>query len=231
MPDGLLINEIFYSIQGESTWAGLPCVFIRLTGCNLRCGYCDTEYAFHEGSRRSVEDVLAQVVPFACNLVEVTGGEPLLQPSVHPLMARLCDRGATVLLETSGGRDIAACDPRVIRIMDLKTPGSGEEERNLWSNLDHLTPRDEVKFVLCSRGDYQWARDVILRHDLAAKVHAVLLSPVHPVPPGRELPGAGAAGLNLRDLAQWMLADHLPPGVRLQVQLHKLIWDPMMRGV
>jgi 7-carboxy-7-deazaguanine synthase len=229
MPESLLINEVFYSIQGESTRAGLPCVFIRLTGCNLRCRYCDTEYAFHEGTRRDLDQVLAQVAGFGCNLVEVTGGEPLLQAAVHPLMTRLCDRGATVLLETSGARDVGGCDPRVIRIMDLKTPGSGEEQQNLWANVQKLNHHDEVKFVLCSQQDYQWAREVILRHDLTAKVHAVLLSPVRQMPAGRELPGAN--GLDLRDLARWMLEDHLPAGVRLQVQLHKLIWDPMMRGV
>jgi 7-carboxy-7-deazaguanine synthase len=142
MPD-LAITEIFHSIQGESSWAGLPCVFVRLMGCHLRCRYCDTEYAFHEGTRRSLDDVLAQVQRLAARgLVEVTGGEPLLQPGVHALMARLCDLKYTVLLETSGACDISACDPRVIRIVDIKTPGSGEIERNLWSNLSHLTGRD-----------------------------------------------------------------------------------------
>jgi 7-carboxy-7-deazaguanine synthase len=229
MDGALLINEVFHSIQGESTWAGLPCVFVRLTGCNLRCGYCDTAYAFHEGRRRTIADVLAQVAGYACDLVEVTGGEPLLQSAVHTLMAGLCDQGKTVLLETSGACVIAPCDVRVIRIMDLKTPGSGEEAGNLWANVERLGPRDEVKFVLCGRADYEWARQVILRHDLSRKVHAVLLSPVQQMPAGKDLPGAG--GLGLRELAEWMLADALPPGVRVQVQLHKLIWDPMMRGV
>jgi 7-carboxy-7-deazaguanine synthase len=229
MSDSLLINEIFHSIQGESTWAGLPCVFVRLAGCHLRCGYCDTAYAFHEGRRLSVAEVLAQVAGYDCALVEVTGGEPLLQASVHPLLAGLCDRGKTVLLETSGACDIGSCDRRVIRIMDLKTPGSGEEARNLWANIAHLGPRDEVKFVLCDRADYEWAREVIRRHDLGKKVHAVLLSPAHQMPPGQDLPGV--SGLGLRELAEWMLADALPPVVRMQVQLHKLIWDPMMRGV
>ena len=229
MSDGLLINEVFHSIQGESTWAGLPCVFVRLTGCNLRCGYCDTAYAFHEGQRRTVAEVLADVARYTCDLVEVTGGEPLLQASVHPLLAGLCDRGKTVLLETSGACDIAPCDGRVIRIMDFRTPGSGEEAGNLWANVARLGPRDEVKFVLCGRADYEWARQVILRHDLSRKVHAVLLSPVHQMPPGQDLPGV--SGLGLRELAEWMLADGLPPAVRMQVQLHKLIWDPMTRGV
>jgi len=229
MREMLRINEIFYSIQGESTWSGLPCVFVRLTGCHLRCGYCDTEYAFHEGTHRSLGEIVEQVRQIAphCRLAEMTGGEPLLQPNVHPLMARLCDLGYTVLLETSGACDITRCDPRVIRIMDLKTPGSGECGRNLWSNLDHLAPRDEVKFVLTGRDDYLWARDAIARYELPRRVNAVLLSAVHETPPGREL--AGSTGLSLRELAEWVLADGL--AVRIQTQLHKLIWDPLTRGV
>jgi 7-carboxy-7-deazaguanine synthase len=228
----LMVNEIFYSIQGESTRAGLPCVFIRLTGCHLRCGYCDTEYAFHEGTRRTIDEVIAEAEKLAnhCDLYEVTGGEPLLQPNVHPLMTRLCDLNKTVLIETSGACDISPCDPRVIRIMDLKSPGSGEVDRNHWPNIEHLNKRDEVKFVLCSREDYDWARGVINEHHLADRVAAVLLSSVHETPPGTpgsELPGA--TGLSLNDLAQWILDDHLP--VRIQTQLHKLIWDPMTRGV
>lgn len=228
----LMINEIFYSIQGESTWVGKPCVFVRLTGCHLRCRYCDTEYAFHEGQRWSIDDIVDEVDRISgpnrcCELVEVTGGEPLLQAPVHDLMRCLCDRGKTVLLETSGACDISACDPRVIRIMDLKSPASGEGQRNLWSNLVHLGPRDEVKFVLCCRADYEWARDLIRRHELQKKVHAVLMSAVHEVGPGDQLPGV--AGLPQRDLAQWLLADRLP--VRLQSQLHKLIWGPTTRGV
>ncbi len=228
----LMINEIFYSIQGESTRAGLPCVFVRLMGCHLRCAYCDTEYAFHEGKRYAVDEVLAEVERIGggsdqCELVEVTGGEPLLQPGVHELMTRLCDAGYRVLVETSGACDISRCDPRVIRIMDLKTPGSGEVDRNLWSNLDHLNQHDEVKFVLCSREDYQWAREVIRNHKLHEKVGAILMSAVHEIPAGKELPGS--AGLSMRDLAAWILEDHLP--VRIQTQLHKLIWDPMARGV
>lgn len=229
MSETLRINEIFFSIQGESTWAGLPCVFVRLTGCHLRCGYCDTEYAFHEGTKQKVDDVVAEVrrIGGGCRLVEVTGGEPLLQPGVHPLMTRLCDLGYTTLVETSGACDISRCDPRVIRIMDFKTPGSGESGRNLWSNVEHLNRGDEVKFVLMGRGDYEWAREVIGRYELPSRVNAVLLSAVHEMPEGKELPGA--AGLSMRELAEWVLADGL--NVRLQTQLHKLIWDPSTRGV
>ena len=229
-PPSLMITELFRSIQGEGTRAGLPCVFVRLTGCHLRCAYCDTEYAFHEGARRTLDDILAEVQRLAGDqpsLVQVTGGEPLLQPNVHPLMARLADAGHTVLLETSGACDISACDPRVVRIMDLKTPDSGEAHRNHWPNLDHLAPRDELKLVLCSRRDYEWARDCLREHALADRVAAVLFAAVHETPPGRELPGV--AGLSLHDLATWVLEDRLP--VRLQAQLHKLIWDPAARGV
>lgn len=226
----LMVNEVFYSIQGESTRAGLPCVFIRLMGCHLRCNYCDTEYAFHEGKRRTVEDLIdeGQRLSGGCDLYEVTGGEPLLQPGVHPLMSTLCDWGKTVLVETSGACDISRCDPRVIRIMDLKTPGSGESARNLWTNIEHLNRRDEVKFVLCSREDYDWARGIIEEHRLAERVGAILLSAAAPMTPGLEI--AGVEGLSLDDLAEWVLTDRLP-GVRLQTQLHKLIWDPMARGV
>ena len=234
MADTLMINEIFHSIQGESTWAGLPCTFVRLTGCHLRCGYCDTEYAFHEGNRMTLDEIVATVEKLNSRLgtrdsrlAEITGGEPLLQPNVHPLMACMADVGYTVLIETSGACDISACDRRVIRIMDLKTPGSGEAERNDWANIDRLNERDEVKFVLTSRDDYAWMKAVIAEHDLASKVNAVLVSAVHAMPPGKELPGA--TGLSLRDLAEWILRDHLP--VRLQTQLHKLIWDPAARGV
>lgn len=225
--NSLVVNEVFYSIQGESTWSGLPCVFIRLTGCHLRCGYCDTAYAFYEGQRRSVDDVVNQALGFDCPLAEITGGEPLLQPDVHVLMEKLCDAGKTVLVETSGACDISACDGRVIRIMDLKTPGSGEADRNLWSNIDHLTRSDEVKFVICDREDYLWSRDVIQRYRLHDRVKAVLLSAAEPVEPSGEL--TGIDGLAMRQLAEWVMADRLP--VRLQTQLHKLIWDPAMRGV
>lgn len=225
----LLINEIFYSVQGEGTRAGLPCVFVRLRGCHLRCAYCDTEYAFHEGGRRSLDDVIAEGERLGgdCVLWQVTGGEPLLQAPVHELMTRLCDAGRTVLLETSGACDVSPCDPRVIRIMDLKTPGSGEAHRNDWDNLDRLTEHDEVKFVLTDRNDYEWARGVLQEHRLHERVAAVLFSPAAEMPASAEI--AGVPGLALTDLAHWVLEDRLP--VRVQTQLHKLIWDPMARGV
>jgi 7-carboxy-7-deazaguanine synthase len=223
----LRVNEVFFSIQGESSRAGRPCVFVRLTGCHLRCTYCDTEYAFREGRAVEIDDLVAEVARHPTDLVEITGGEPLLQARVHDLMRALCDLGKTVLVETSGACDIAACDPRVIRILDVKTPGSGEADRNLWSNLDHLTPRDEVKFVITDRDDYEWAREVIAARRLAERCGGILLSPVFAQPPGVEI--AGADALSMRELAEWILEDGLP--VRLQVQLHKLIWDPQTRGV
>jgi 7-carboxy-7-deazaguanine synthase len=171
--DRLRINEIFFSIQGESTWAGRPCAFVRLTGCDLRCSWCDTGYAFHEGRPMTVEEVAAQLLGYGCDLAEVTGGEPLLQAAVHPLIVRLLEAGVTVLVETSGASDVSRLDVRAIKVMDLKCPGSGESARNLWSNLEHLTPRDEVKFVIADRADYEWARDVVGRHNLAARVNAV----------------------------------------------------------
>jgi len=212
----LRINEIFFSIQGESTWAGRPCAFARLTGCDLRCSWCDTEYAFHEGRTMTVEDVAAQLLGYGCDLAEVTGGEPLLQPAVHPLIARLLDAGMTVLVETSGASDVGALDPRAIKVMDLKCPGSGEAARNLWSNLEHLTARDEVKFVIADRADYEWASDAVRRHSLAARVNAVLMSCAF----GRLEPAL---------LAGWILADRLP--VRMQLQMHKHVWAPEARGV
>lgn len=227
--DTLRINEVFYSIQGESTWAGCPCVFVRLSGCHLRCRYCDTEYAFKEGTSRAIDDIIEEVCSHPCELVEITGGEPLLQKRVHQLMSRLCDHGRTVLIETSGACDISVCDPRVIRIMDLKTPGSGEADRNLWSNIEHLKLRDEVKFVITDQADYEWARDVIQRYDLGHKVKAVLMSPVFEQPAGLEI--FGCPSLSPRVLAEWMLADNLPPNVRMQTQLHKHIWEPHTRGV
>jgi 7-carboxy-7-deazaguanine synthase len=223
----LRINEIFHSIQGESTRMGRPCVFIRLAGCNLRCAYCDTEYAFKEGLTLEIDAIVDEVVQHPTELVEITGGEPLLQPNVHRLMTRLCDRGRTVLIETSGACDISACDPRVIRILDLKTPGSGEVDRNLLANLAHLTERDEVKFVILDRGDYEWAKSMITEHRLTERCGEVLMSPVFEQPAGLEI--AGARGLPMRDLAEWILADGLD--VRLQTQLHKFIWDPQTRGV
>ena len=216
MQPQLTVNEIFFSLQGESTWAGLPCVFVRLTACDLRCTYCDTTYAFKEGKRRSLSDVVAAALAFDCPLVEVTGGEPLLQPAALPLMSALCDAGRTVLLETSGAHDISRVDPRVHRIMDLKTPGSGEAARNLWTNIEHLAPRDEVKFVISSREDYEWAREKTRRYDLSRRVNAVLFSPVF----GRIEPA---------DIARWILEDKLP--VRFQLQMHKHIWEPDRRGV
>ncbi len=227
MAESLLINEIFYSIQGESTWAGCPCVFVRLRGCHLRCRYCDTEYAFKEGGRRDIDDLIAEVESHPADLVQITGGEPLLQTGVHALIARLADRGKTVLIETSGACDISVCDPRAIRILDIKTPGSGESERMHWPNLDHLADRDEVKFVITDRADFDWAADIIRRHDLATRCRAVLLSPVFEQPPGLEI--AGCSGLSMRELAEWILESGLP--VRMQTQLHKHIWDPQMRGV
>lgn len=227
MPETLRINEIFFSIQGESSRAGLPCVFIRLTGCHLRCTYCDTEYAFHEGTQRNVDEVAARASEFPCDLVEVTGGEPLLQPAVHSLMRRLCDAGKTVLIETSGACDISACDPRTIRILDLKTPGSGEEARNLWSNLDHLRQDDEIKFVICDRRDYEWAREVVRTHRLTERVNHILFSPVFAQSRGLEI--LGQRGLPPAQLAEWINADGLP--VRLNLQLHKFIWEPTTRGV
>jgi len=214
----LTINEIFHSIQGESTFAGRPCVFVRLTGCDLRCTYCDTEYAFYEGKKRTLAEILEVVRGYGCPLVEVTGGEPLLQKSVHPLMRALADEGYTVLLETSGGHDISPVDPRIHRIMDLKCPSSGESGRNLAANLALLGPRDEVKFVLGSPEDYAWAKARIeeAAHDWPAKVAAILFSPVF-------------GKIDLRFLAESILKDGL--SVRLQVQMHKLIWEPTARGV
>lgn len=221
----LRLSEIFYSIQGEGTRAGLPCTFVRLAGCDLRCRYCDTAYAWGDGKGHDIGGIIADVTEFGCDLVQVTGGEPLMQANVHQLMARLCDLGKTVLLETSGAYDISTCDPRVVRIMDLKTPGSGESGRNLWSNIEHLTRADEVKFVICDRTDYQWAHQLIRRYDLAEKVAAIVMGHAWSTATSGDGDGDGS----LRDLAEWILADHLP--VRLQVQLHKLIWDPDQRGV
>ena len=233
MREELMINEIFHSIQGESTWAGVACTFIRLTGCHLRCGYCDTEYAFHEGRKMSLGEIMEKIHGFGCRVVEVTGGEPLLQKPVHSLMKQLCDERYTVLLETSGSLDIQSCDSRIIRIMDIKTPGSGEEKSNRWENFNHLNHNDEIKLVLTDMRDYQWSRQIIQQYNLVEKVKAVLLSAVNQVSPGKEL--AGAQGFSPRTLADRMLADQraglLPGKVRFQMQLHKLIWDPTARGV
>jgi 7-carboxy-7-deazaguanine synthase len=215
----LVINEVFYSIQGESTFAGQPCVFVRLTGCDLRCTYCDTEYAFYEGKRRTLQSIIDEVATHPCRLVEITGGEPLLQKRVHLLMSRLCDLGYTVLIETSGAHDIGPVDPRVHRIMDLKCPASGESARNLMENLPLLGPRDEVKFVIGSREDFDWAAAQVRAGTpgWADRVNAILFSPVF----GRITP---------LDLATWTMAGALPR-VRMQLQMHKFIWEPNQRGV
>lgn len=212
----LTINEIFHSIQGESTHAGRPCVFVRLTACDLRCRWCDTPYAFHEGRKMSVDEVVADVEARGCPVVEVTGGEPLLQADVYPLMQRLLDAGKTVLVETGGHRSIAQVPDGVVRIMDVKCPGSGEAVSNDWSNLALLKPTDEVKFVIADRADYEFAREIVQRETLSERVAAVLFSPVH-------------AELDARQLAEWVIADRLE--VRVQLQMHKYIWSPETRGV
>ena len=212
----LTINEIFHSIQGESTHAGRPCVFVRLTACDLRCRWCDTPYAFHEGRKMSVDEVVADVEARGCPVVEVTGGEPLLQADVYPLMQRLLDAGKTVLIETGGHRSIAQVPAGVVRIMDIKCPGSGESGKNDWSNLALLKPADEVKFVIADRVDYEFARDLVQREGLTGRVAAVLFSPVH-------------GELEARQLAEWVIADRL--AVRVQLQMHKYIWSPETRGV
>lgn len=210
------MNEIFHSIQGESSYAGFPCVFVRLTACDLRCAWCDTPYAFFEGRKRDVEEVLDEVRSFGCPLVEITGGEPLLQPDVYRLMDRLVEEGFEVLLETGGHLPVDRVPPAVVRVMDVKCPGSGESSKVHWANLARLSSRDEVKFVISDRADYEFARGVVAEHQLSGRVGAVLFSPVH----GRLAPA---------DLAAWVLADRLP--VRLQLQVHKYIWSPDTRGV
>lgn len=214
--DSLVIHEIYASIQGESTFAGLPCTFVRTTGCNLRCSWCDTEQAFYGGTRMPRADVLERALATGTTLVELTGGEPLLQPGVFPLMKELCDAGRTVLVETSGEADVSAVDTRVHKIMDLKAPGSGESARNRWSNLDHIRARDEIKFVLCDRADYEWMRDTIRARDLAKRTPNLLASTVF----GR---------LAAKQLVTWVLEDALP--VRVQLQMHKYIWAPETQGV
>jgi len=212
----LTINEIFYSIQGESTRAGEPCVFVRLTACDLRCAWCDTPYAFYEGRKMSIDEVVSAVNSHDCPLVEITGGEPLLQDDVYPLMERLLEGGWTVMLETGGHRSIARVPDRVLKIVDVKCPGSGESEKNDWENLGRLGPHDQVKFVIQDRADYEFAREIIARYNLSGRAAAILMSPVHGV-------------LDPKALSEWMLADHLP--ARLQLQLHKFIWSPSARGV
>ena len=212
----LTINEIFHSIQGESTHAGRPCVFVRLTACDLRCSWCDTPYAFHEGHKLSVAEVVGQVRAFGCDVVEITGGEPLLQKEVYLLMDCLLNEGQTVMLETGGHLSVDLVPERVIRIIDVKCPGSGESTKNHWPNLDRLRSADEVKFVVKDRADYEYAREAVARHALIGRCAAVHLSPVHGV-------------LDPRQLAAWVLEDRLK--VRVQLQLHKFIWDPATRGV
>ncbi len=214
--DTLVIHEIYASIQGESTFAGLPCTFVRTTGCNLRCAWCDTPQAFRGGTRMPRKDVLSRALALGTPLVELTGGEPLLQPGVLPLMTELCDAGKTVLVETSGEADVAGVDPRVHKIMDLKCPGSGESARNRWSNLEHIGPGDELKFVLADRADYEWMRQVVRDRALARRTPNLLASAVF-------------GKLATKDLVAWVLEDMLP--VRVQLQLHKFIWKPDATGV
>ncbi len=212
----MTVNEIFHSIQGESTYAGRPCVFVRLTGCDLRCSWCDTPYAFNEGRKMTVDAVLQQVEEYSSPLVEVTGGEPLLQEDVYALMERLLDRGRTVLLETGGQIDVSRVPGAVIKVMDVKCPGSGESDKNEWANIDRLGSRDQVKFVIKDRTDYEFAREIVSRHALERRCAAVLFSPVHGV-------------LDPKALSEWILEDRLP--VRLQLQIHKHIWGADVRGV
>jgi 7-carboxy-7-deazaguanine synthase len=243
----LVVNEIYLSLQGESTFAGLPCVFIRLTACDLRCSYCDTAYAFTEGKKKTLGEILARVHEFAAPfsssklktqnsklpLVELTGGEPLLQKNSLPLMQQLCDDGFTVLIETSGAHDISKIDPRVRRIMDLKCPSSGEAARNLFSNLAHLKATDEIKFVIGALEDYEWAKAQLAAHKVEG-LCPLLFSWVHPLAPAQQnkvlkkVP-AGLTPISRKELAEKIIADALP--VRFQIQQHKIIWPPEQRGV
>jgi len=250
MAETLVVNEIYLSLQGESTFAGLPCVFVRLTACNLRCSYCDTAYAFSEGRPMTLGDIRAEVLrlagpfplrdksaageaSFALPLVELTGGEPLLQPNSLPLMSSLCNEGFTVLLETSGAHDIGPVDPRVRRIVDLKCPSSGEVARNRWANLPLLKSTDEIKFVIGTVEDYEWTRQMIAQHQLVG-VCPLLISWVHPLEPGQQHQSlkpvpAGQIPIGRGELAERVIADALP--VRFQVQMHKILWPPDQRGV
>jgi 7-carboxy-7-deazaguanine synthase len=214
--DVLRVNEIFYSIQGEGSRAGEPCVFVRMTGCGLRCSYCDTEYAFYEGEDQPIGEIIKKVEFYNCKLIELTGGEPLEQEGVYSLMDDLLLKGFELMLETGGHIDISRIDRRVRRIVDLKTPSSGMMKRNRYENIEQLTKHDEVKFVIGSREDYEWSRGQVWKFDLDTHVGTVLFSMVH-----------GALGL--RELAEWILEDHLP--VKLQTQLHKLIWPEVLKGV
>lgn len=209
------INEIYRSIQGESSYAGFPCVFVRLTYCNLRCSYCDTEYAFYDGKDYTVEQVLAEIMGYDCQLVEITGGEPLLQKDVYPLMDNLIDAGYKVLLETGGSIDIGQVNRNVVKIMDLKCPSSGECDRNLYTNIENLSSGDEIKFVIGNYGDYLWTREMLTKYRLPERF-TVLLSTVF----GQIQP---------RQVVEWMLKDDLK--VRFQLQMHKYVWDANTRGV
>ena len=240
MSDVLVINEIYLSLQGESTFAGLPCIFVRLTACNLRCSYCDSAYAFTEGKKMELENVLEEIrhlakpfVPSTLPLVELTGGEPLLQKNALPLMKQLCDDGYTVLLETSGAHDISTADPRVRRIMDLKCPSSGEVERNRWENIPHLKSTDEIKFVIGTVEDYVWTKQQIAQHKLDS-ICPLLVSWVHPLAPEQQDKSLkrvppGQTPISRLQLVENIIADALP--VRFQAQLHKIIWPPEERGV
>lgn len=212
----LTVNEIFHSIQGESTYAGRPCVFVRLTACDLRCVWCDSPYAFHEGRKMSIDEVAEAVIAYGCPLVEMTGGEPLLQKDVYPLMERLHAAGLQVLIETGGHRSLEHVPAWATVVMDVKCPGSGEAAKHDAGNFARLRPHDEVKFVIADRADYDYAKDVIAREELAGRVAAIHLSPVH-------------GTLDSKTLSEWVLADKLP--VRVQLQLHKFIWGPEVRGV
>ncbi|HKY06516.1 MAG TPA: radical SAM protein [Blastocatellia bacterium] len=209
------VTEIYQSIQGESSFAGLPCVFIRSTGCDLRCSWCDSEFTFTGGSRMTVDEIMSEVEKYDCQLVELTGGEPLLQPDIYELATRLVESGRRVLIETGGHRDISKLDARVIRIMDLKCPASNECEKNLWSNLEHLRPTDEVKFVLADRNDYEWALDTIRKHGLEDRAHLLISTAFGKLEPAL--------------VVGWMLEDRLR--ARFQLQLHKYIWSPDAREV
>ncbi len=212
----LTVNEIFHSIQGESTYAGRPCVFVRLTACDLRCVWCDSPYAFHEGRKMSIDEVVEAVTAYGCPLVEMTGGEPLLQKDVYPLMERLHEAGLQVLIETGGHRSLAQVPAWATAVMDVKCPGSGEAAKHDAGNFARLRPHDEVKFVVADRADYDYAKDVIARESLAGRVAAIHVSPVH-------------GTLDAKTLSEWVLADRLP--VRVQLQVHKFIWGPEVRGV
>ena len=209
------INEIYLSVQGESTHTGLPCIFVRLTGCNLRCSWCDTAYAFHEGTNMSIDEILQKVESFGIHLIEITGGEPLMQDNVYTLMRRLIEKGYKVMLETGGSISLERVPKDVIKIMDLKCPGSGEQEKNNLDNLKLLAPHDEVKFVILDKKDYEWSRDIIKKYKINETAH-ILLSPVFDK-------------LELKEMVKWILEDRLP--VRLQTQLHKIIWDKNTIGV